>query len=132
MREKVIKFNFIFIILFTACFLAGCAGAFFLGTVYSKSGNTGYSERDIEYSRQMGRTSELFESVDAELGNVQDGLDRIKVYLGQDAGDLRSLAQRLRIIAGGVAEMENALNNARSNINDFHGSNSSNFNIELR
>jgi len=123
--EKVIRLNSFFLILFIICFIAACAGSFFLGIAYSKSGNTEHSRRDHEYSRQMGRASELLESVDERLGNIYDGLSRVKVYLGQDAGDLRGLAQRLRIIAEEVADMENDLFRARDDINYFFSYNDS-------
>ena len=131
MYEKVIKLNTFIIVLLVICFLAGCIGAFFLGTVFSKPGNIEYSGRDYEYGRQMGRVSALLESVDGRLGGIQSGFDRIKVYLEHDAGDLRRLAQRLRAIAGEVAEMENDLYRARSDLSAFYGHFTSDPDIEL-
>jgi hypothetical protein len=120
MNEKNIYINRGVVFLFIACFFIVCAGAFFLGNIFSKSGDFGHSERDVEYRRQMGHASELLESIDGRLGNVHDGLGRITLYLGQDAGDLRRLADRLRIIASEIAEMENDLVGARSDIRDFY------------
>jgi len=131
MNEKSIYINRGFIFLFIACFFIACAGAFILGSIYSKSRDFGHSGCDGEYSRQMGHASELLESIDGRLGSVHDGLGRITLYLGQDAGDLRRLAERLRIIAGEITEMENDLSGARSDINNLRGYfNSSN--AELR
>jgi len=130
--EKVFQFNHVGVILFVLCFAVMCVGAYFFGTFCSKPGDTGHSGRDIEYGRQMGRSSELLESIDRRLGSVHDGLGRITVYLGQDAGDLRRIAQRLRDIAGEVEKMENDLSGARSDLGDFRRLCDSGFDFELR
>ena len=132
MGEKVIRINSILFILFLACFFVACTGAFFLGNAYSKSGNNEHSERDSKYSRQMGRASELLESVDGRIGGVQDGLGRIKVYLGQDSRDLRGLAERLQFIAIEVESMEKYLDSTRSDISNFCWHYDSCIDIELR
>jgi len=120
-REKIVKFNFIIIIFLVICLAAGFGGSFFAGAAFGKQRTAGHLGRDHEYSRQMGRASELLESIDGNLGGIQDGLGRIKIYLGQDAGDLRRLAERLRVIAGEIAEMENNLVSVRSGIGYFRG-----------
>jgi len=130
--KEVIRFNFAAVVLLVVCLLAGCAGAFFLGAAYSKSQNLEHSGRDNEYRGQMGRASELLESVDERLTNVQDGFGRIKSYLGENAGELRGLAQRLRIIASEVAEIENDLNSARNDIDYFRRHNNISSCLELR
>lgn len=132
MYEKVIRINSFFIVLFIVCFVIGCAGAFLLGSTFDKSGNPEYSGRDYEYRRQMGYSSELLDSIDGRIAGVQDGLGRIKTYLGQDAGDLRGLAQRLRNIASVVEEMENDLACIRSDIGNFRWFDNNTFYNELR
>ena len=103
----------------------------FIGTYICKSGDSGDSGRDYEYGRQMGRASEVLESVDGRIAGVQDGLAGIVVYIGQDAGDLRRLAERLQVIADRVEKMERDLADARDCIRRFLADNDTGTGIEL-
>ena len=119
MGEKITRVNCFIVILSIVCFSIGCAGAFITGAGFGKPRNIEHSGRDREHGRQMGRASELLESIDGNLGGIQDGLGRIKIHLGQDAGELRGLAQRLRVIADEVSEMEKYLVRIRGELGYF-------------
>ena len=97
----------------------------------SESGDFGNSGRGDAYGGQMGRASEILESVDGRIAGVQDGLAGIIVYIGQDVGDLRGLADRLRGVAVRVEKMENDLADARDCIRRFLADNDTGTGVEL-
>ena len=116
---------------FIGTLIGGSRAAGNNGRTIGGSGNTGCSGGDIEFSRQMGRVSEILESVDGRIAGVQDGLSGMVVYIGQDARDLRGLAERLRVIAARVKDMERDLADARDCIRSFLAGNNTGIGAEV-
>lgn len=119
------KTDFVFsrngLIILGACILLILGCVFFLGRINPGESGAGIdSERDRDYSRQMGLATELIGELNSGFGGVQDQLSIIADALGGDVTDLRSIATRIRAAKTSVEILEDDNARMRGLIRDYY------------